>query len=79
VTTEWQLKVTLAVNQEQVEAAALRAVCSIVGTHVLDSTCHSDLESVSTYKAQGEVECGLRFLSDKHRALLLALLLIGRH
>ncbi len=62
--TEWQIQVTLAVNQERVEAEALRAACFIVGTNVLDSKQISDQELVSTYKAQGGVERGFRFLKD---------------
>ncbi len=63
-TTEWQIQVTLAVNQERVEAEALRAACFIVGTNVLDPTRLSDQEVVTTYKAQGGVERGFRFLKD---------------
>ncbi len=55
---------TLAVNQERVEAEALRAACFIVGTNVLDPTRLSDQEVVTTYKAQGGVERGFRFLKD---------------
>jgi transposase len=62
--TEWQIQVTLAVNQERVEAEALRAACFIVGTNVLDPQRVSDQEVVSTYKAQGGVERGFRFLKD---------------
>jgi transposase len=64
LTTEWQIQVTLAVNQERVEADALRAACFIVGTNVLDPTRLSDQELVTTYKEQGGVERGFRFLKD---------------
>lgn len=64
MTTEWQIQVTLAVNQERGEAEALRAACFIVGTNVLDPTRLSDQEVVSTYKEQGGVERGFRFLKD---------------
>jgi transposase len=62
--TEWQVQVTLAVNQERVEAEALRAACFIVGTNVLDPKRVRDQELVTTYKEQGGVERGFRFLKD---------------
>ena len=64
ITTQWQIQVTLAVNQARVEADALRAACFIVGTNVLDPKRVSDQEVVTTYKAQGGVERGFRFLKD---------------
>ena len=64
VTTEWQLQVALAVNHERVEADALRAACFIVGTNVVDHERVSDQELVTTYKEQGGVERGFRFLKD---------------
>lgn len=64
VTTEWQLQVALALNHVRVEADALRAACFIVGTNVLDPERVSDQELVTTYKEQGGVERGFRFLKD---------------
>ena len=64
MTTQWQIQVTLAVNQERVEVEALRAACFIVGTNVLDPKRLSDQEVVTTYKAQGGVERGFRFLKN---------------
>ncbi len=64
VTTVWQLQVALALNHERVEADALRAACFIVGTNVLDPRRISDQELVATYKEQGGVERGFRFLKD---------------
>lgn len=38
--------------------------CFIVGTNVLDPERVRDLELVTTYRAQGGVERGFRFLKD---------------
>ena len=46
------------------EQEARRKACFIVATNVLDSTILSEQEVVSTYKEQGGVERGFRFLKD---------------
>src|SRR5712691_10860966 len=51
-------------KQPQVEQAAQRKACFIVATNVLDSAVLSDQELVTTYKEQGSVERGFRFLKD---------------
>ena len=43
---------------------ALRKACFIVGTNELESEVLSAQELVTTYKEQGGVERGLRFLKD---------------
>jgi len=53
---------TVTVNQGQVEQEALRRACWIVGTNVLDAAILSDQHLVTTYKEQGGVERGFRFL-----------------
>jgi transposase len=64
VTHQWQIVATVTVNQEQVEQEAARKACWIVGTNVLDPTVLSEHQLVTTYKEQGGVERGFRFLKD---------------
>ena len=61
---QWQVATTVTVNQQQVEQEALRRACWIVGTNVLDPVVLSDQQLVTTYKEQGGVERGFRFLKD---------------
>ncbi len=64
VTYQWQIVATVTVNQPQVDEEALRKACFIVGTNELESEALSDQELVTTYKDQGGVERGFRFLKD---------------
>jgi transposase len=64
VTSQWQIVATVTVNQQQVEQEAARKACWIVGTNVLDLALLSDQQLVTTYKEQGGVERGFRFLKD---------------
>jgi hypothetical protein len=50
------------VKQPQVEQEARRKACFIVATNVLETPVLSDQELVTTYKEQGSVERGFRFL-----------------
>ena len=43
---------------------ALRNASWIIGTNVLDASVLSDQQLVTTYKEQGGVERGFRFLKD---------------
>jgi transposase len=61
---QWQMTTTVRVNQERVEQEALRKACWIIGTNILDANIRSDLQLVTTYKEQGGVERGFRFLKD---------------
>ncbi len=61
---QWQIVATVSINQERVEQEALRKACWIVGTNVLDPAVLSDQQLVTTYKDQGGVERGFRFLKD---------------
>ena len=63
-TQQWQIVATVTVNQPQVEKEALRKACYIVGTNEFDTTVLSDTALVTTYKEQGGVERGFRFLKD---------------
>lgn len=63
-TYQWQVVLTVTVNQPQVDEEALRKACFIVGTNELDPQLLSDHELVTTYKEQGGVERGFRFLKD---------------
>jgi transposase len=61
---QWQIVATVSVKQEQVAQEAFRKACWIVGSNVLDTTVLSDQHLISTYKGQGGVERGFRFLKD---------------
>ncbi len=63
-TYQWQIVARVTVNQQQVDEEALRKACFIVGTNELESEALSDQELVTTYKDQGGVERGFRFLKD---------------
>ena len=63
-TYQWQILATVSVNQQQVEQEAARKACWIVGTNELDPALLSDQQLVTTYKEQGGVERGFRFLKD---------------
>jgi transposase len=63
-TYQWQIVATVTVNQQQVDEEALRKACFIVGTNEPDPQLLSDQELVTTYKDQGGVERGFRFLKD---------------
>jgi transposase len=63
-THHWQIVATVTVKQERVDEEALRKACFIVGTNVLDTAVLSDHALVTTYKEQGGVERGFRFLKD---------------
>jgi transposase len=61
---QWQMVATVSINQELIEQEALRKACWIVGTNVLAPAILSDQQLVTTYKEQGGVERGFRFLKD---------------
>src|SRR2546426_9191914 len=63
-TMEWQVQVSLTVNQQRVQQDTRRKACFIVATNVLDAAVLSEQEVVTTYKDQGSVERGFRFLKD---------------
>ena len=63
-TMQWHIQATVTLKQPQVEQEARRKACFIVATNVLDSAILSDQELVTTYKEQGSVERGFRFLKD---------------
>ena len=59
-----QIVATVSVNQERVEQETFRKACWIVGTNVLEPTVLSDQQLIATYKGQGSLERGFRFLKD---------------
>jgi transposase len=61
---QWHIQATVTVKQPQVEQEARRKACFIVATNVLDSAILPEQEVVTTYKDQGGVERGFRFLKD---------------
>ena len=50
LTQQWQIVVTVTVNQPRVDEESLRKACFIVGTNELHSEALSDQELVTTYK-----------------------------
>jgi transposase len=62
--TIWRIEGTLSVAEERAEREWRRRACYIVGTNVLDPEILSEEELVATYKGQGSVEKGFRFLKD---------------
>ena len=64
LTHQWQIVATLTVNRDQVDQEAARKACWITGTNVLDPSMLSEQQLVTTYKEQGGVERGFRFLKD---------------
>jgi transposase len=63
-THQWQIVVTVTVTQSRLDEEVSRKACFIVGTNELKSEALSDQELVTTYKDQGGVERGFRFLKD---------------
>ena len=61
---QWQVMATVSVNFQQVVEEVVRKACWIVGTNVLSPTALSDQALIGTYKEQGGVERGFRFLKD---------------
>jgi len=61
---EWQIVATVTINQERVEQEVFRKACWIVGTNILETAELSDHALTTTYKEQGGVERGFRFLKD---------------
>ncbi len=61
---QWQIVATVSVNSLQVVREVFRKACWIVGTNILEPTALSDQVLIGTYKDQGGVERGFRFLKD---------------
>lgn len=61
---QWQVMATVSVNFLQVVTEVVRKACWIVGTNVLERTALSEQALIGTYKDQGGVERGFRFLKD---------------
>jgi transposase len=62
--TVWYLVPTLAVDQQVLMALARKKAQFIVATNILDEQRLSHEQVISTYKEQGGVERGFRFLKD---------------
>jgi transposase len=60
----WYLIPTLEVDQQEVASLARKKAAFIVATNILDEQRLSPEEVISTYKEQGGVERGFRFLKD---------------
>jgi transposase len=61
---QWQIVATVTVHQHRLDEEVSRKACFIVATNELKREALSDLEVVTTYKDQGGVERGFRFLKD---------------
>src|SRR5207245_2399353 len=61
---QWQIVASVTTRQQQLDEEVSRKACFIVGTNVLDLKVLADQELVTTYKEQGGVERGFRFLKD---------------
>jgi transposase len=61
---QWQIVATVIVHQQHFDEEVSRKACFIVGTNELKSEVLTDLDVVTTYKDQGGVERGFRFLKD---------------
>jgi len=62
--TVWSVIPTLAVDQAEVTALARKKAAFIVATNILDAQRLAHEQVISTYKEQGGVERGFRFLKD---------------
>ena len=62
--TVWYLVPTLELDQHEVERVARKKAAFIVATNILDAQRLSPEQVISTYKEQGGVERGFRFLKD---------------
>ena len=62
--TVWYLVPTLEVDQQEVAVLASKKAAFIVATNILDAQRLSPEQVISTYKEQGGVERGFRFLKD---------------
>jgi transposase len=62
--TVWYLIPTLEMDQQEVERVASKKAAFIVATNILDAQRLSPEQVISTYKEQGGVERGFRFLKD---------------
>jgi transposase len=60
----WHIEPQLMLNQARVDEEAQRRACFIVGTNRLDASSLSAEALAATYKDQGSVERGFRFLKD---------------
>jgi transposase len=62
--TRWTIQTRLRIDEDAVERQAKRKACFIVATNILDTQRLSDPDLIGTYKEQGGVERGFRFLKD---------------
>jgi transposase len=63
-TQRWQCQTTLVHNRERLAEEERRRACFIIATNILEASQLPDEELISTYKQQGGVERGFRFLKD---------------
>ena len=60
----WHLVPTVSINEPEVEAQIKKDACFIIATNILDEQQHSHEQVITSYKEQGGVERGFRFLKD---------------
>jgi transposase len=62
--TVWHVQSSFSVDQQEVEMQIKKDACFILATNVLDEEKLSNSQVYLTYKEQGGVERGFRFLKD---------------
>ena len=60
----WHLVPTVSIDESEVEAQIKKDACFIIATNILDEQELSHEQVITTYKEQGGVERGFRFLKD---------------
>ncbi len=60
----WHLIPTLSIDESEVQAQIKKDACFIIATNILDEQELSHEQVITTYKEQGGVERGFRFLKD---------------
>lgn len=64
VSFQWQVMASVSIDYPRVVQEVIRKACWIVGTNVLEDATLSEQALIDTYKDQGSVERGFRFLKD---------------
>ncbi len=60
----WHLVPTVSIDESEVQAQIKKDACFIIATNILDEQELSHEQVITTYKEQGSVERGFRFLKD---------------
>jgi transposase len=63
-TIVWHLVPTVSIDQQKMDAQIKKDACFIIATNIVDAQQLSHEQVITTYKQQGGVERGFRFLKD---------------